>query len=24
VTFVDADHAIDDEVDAAYRTKYRR
>ena len=24
VAFVDADHAIDDEVDAAYRTKYRR
>lgn len=24
VTFVDADHAIDDEVDTAYRTKYRR
>lgn len=24
VTFVDADHAIDDEVDAAYRAKYRR
>ncbi|TMF89998.1 MAG: DUF2255 family protein [Chloroflexi bacterium] len=24
VTFVDADHNIDDEVDAAYRTKYRR
>jgi hypothetical protein len=24
VTFVDADHAIDDELDAAYRTKYRR
>jgi hypothetical protein len=24
VTFVDADHAVDDEVDAAYRTKYRR
>jgi hypothetical protein len=24
VTFVDADHDIDDEVDAAYRTKYRR
>jgi hypothetical protein len=22
VTFVDADHAIDDELDAAYRTKY--
>ena len=24
VTFVDADHDIDDEVDAAYRAKYRR
>ena len=24
VTFVDADHDIDDEVDGAYRTKYRR
>ena len=24
VTFVNADHKIDDEVDAAYRTKYRR
>jgi hypothetical protein len=24
VTFVNADHDIDDEVDAAYRTKYRR
>jgi hypothetical protein len=24
VTFVDADHAIDDQIDAAYRTKYRR
>jgi hypothetical protein len=24
VAFVDADHATDDEVDAAYRTKYRR
>jgi hypothetical protein len=24
VTFVDADHDIDAEVDAAYRTKYRR
>jgi hypothetical protein len=24
VTFVDADHATDDEVDAAYRAKYRR
>ena len=24
VTFVDADHGIDDEVDAAYRAKYRR
>jgi hypothetical protein len=24
VTFVDADHDIDDEVDAAYRSKYRR
>jgi hypothetical protein len=24
VTFVDADHDIDDVVDAAYRTKYRR
>jgi len=24
VTFVDADHALDDEVDTAYRTKYRR
>src|SRR3989475_7724761 len=24
VTFADADHAIDDELDAAYRTKYRR
>ena len=24
VTFVDADHEIDDEVDAAYRAKYRR
>jgi len=24
VTFVDADHDIDDELDAAYRTKYRR
>ena len=24
VTFVNADHKIDDDVDAAYRTKYRR
>jgi hypothetical protein len=24
VTFVDADHDVDDHVDAAYRTKYRR
>jgi hypothetical protein len=24
VTFVDADHDIGDEIDAAYRTKYRR
>src|SRR5437667_7813890 len=24
VTFVDADHDINDELDAAYRTKYRR
>src|SRR6266498_1069760 len=24
VTFVDADHDIDDELDAVYRTKYRR
>ena len=24
VTFVDADHGLDDEIDAAYRTKYRR
>jgi hypothetical protein len=24
ITFVNADHEIDDEVDAAYRTKYRR
>ena len=24
VTFVDADHDLDDELDAAYRTKYRR
>ena len=24
VTFVDADHALDDEVDAAYRAKYGR
>ena len=24
VTFVDADHDVDDEVDAAYRAKYRR
>jgi hypothetical protein len=24
VTFVEADHGIDDEVDAAYRTKYNR
>ena len=24
VTFVDADHTIDDEIDAAYRHKYRR
>lgn len=24
VTFVDAEHEINDEVDAAYRTKYRR
>ena len=24
VTFVDADHDIDDEIDAAYRTKSRR
>jgi hypothetical protein len=24
VTFVDADHDIDDEVDAAYRAKYQR
>ena len=23
VTFVDADHALDDEIDAAYRAKYR-
>jgi hypothetical protein len=23
VTFVDADHADDDQIDAAYRTKYR-
>jgi hypothetical protein len=23
VTFVDADHGIDDQIDAAYRTKYR-
>jgi hypothetical protein len=23
VTFVDADHDIDDQIDAAYRTKYR-
>jgi len=24
VTFVDADHGVEDEIDAAYRTKYRR
>ena len=24
VAFVDADHSIDDELDTAYRTKYRR
>ena len=24
VTFEDADHALDDEIDAAYRAKYRR
>lgn len=24
VTFVDADHTIDDQIDAAYRAKYRR
>ncbi|MEA2656426.1 MAG: hypothetical protein QOI23_1791, partial [Chloroflexota bacterium] len=24
ITFVDADHEIDDKIDAAYRTKYRR
>jgi hypothetical protein len=24
VSFVDADHALDDQLDAAYRTKYRR
>jgi len=24
VTFIDADHSLDDEVDAAYRAKYRR
>jgi hypothetical protein len=24
VTFVDADHDMDDQIDAAYRTKYRR
>jgi hypothetical protein len=24
VEFVDADHGIDDEIDAAYRTKYSR
>jgi len=24
VAFVDADHGIDDQIDAAYRTKYRR
>jgi hypothetical protein len=24
VTFVDADHGVDDHLDAAYRTKYRR
>jgi hypothetical protein len=24
VTFVDADHEIDDQIDAAYRTKYAR
>lgn len=24
VTFVDVDHQIDDEIDAAYRSKYRR
>ena len=24
VTFVDADHDLDDEIDAAYRAKYRR
>ena len=24
LTFVDADHGIDDEIDAAYRAKYRR
>ena len=24
VTFADADHDLDDEIDAAYRTKYQR
>jgi hypothetical protein len=24
VSFVDADHDVDNEIDAAYRTKYRR
>jgi hypothetical protein len=24
VTFADADHSLDDEIDAAYRSKYRR
>jgi hypothetical protein len=24
VAFVDADHSIDDQIDAAYRSKYRR
>ena len=24
VTFAEADHSLDDEIDAAYRTKYRR
>jgi hypothetical protein len=24
VTFADADHGLDDQIDAAYRTKYRR
>ncbi len=24
VAFVDADHSLDDQIDAAYRTKYRR